>query len=243
MIFAAALAAYLPALGAGFVWNDRDYVTKPALRALGGLRLIWFKLGATEQYYPLLHSAFWAEHRIWGDAPLGYHLVNVLLHATSACILWLILRRLAVPGAWLAALIFTLHPVCAESVAWISEQKNTFSTMFYLWAAWVYLQFDERRRWRDYTLGLALFICALLCKTVAATLPAALLGRGVVAAGPAGVEARLAADAPLVRVRGGRWSVLRVGGAHLRRRAGSDFALTGVERVLLAGRVIWFYSG
>jgi tetratricopeptide (TPR) repeat protein len=243
IIFAAALAAYFPALRAGFVWNDRDYVTRPALRALGGLRLIWFKLGATEQYYPLLHSAFWAEHRLWGDSPLGYHLLNVLLHATSACLLGLILRRLAVPGAWLAAMIFTLHPVCAESVAWISEEKNTFSTLFYLLAAWAYLRFDERRRPRDYALGCCLFLCALLCKTVAATLPAALLvvfwwRRGRLEWKrdwlPILPWFGLGAAAGLFSA----WVERTYIGA-----SGSDFALSGLERVLLAGRVVWFYLG
>jgi tetratricopeptide (TPR) repeat protein len=243
IIFAAALAAYFPALSAGFVWNDRDYVTRPALRALGGLRLIWFKLGATEQYYPLLHSAFWAEHRLWGDSPLGYHLLNVLLHATSACLLGLILRRLAVQGAWLAAMIFALHPVCVESVAWISEEKNTFSTVFYLLAAWCYLRFDERRRPRDYACGFFLFLCALLCKTVAATLPAALL---VVFWWRRGRLEWKRDWLPMLP-----WFGLGAAGglfsAWVERTyigaSGSSFALSGMERVLLAGRVIWFYLG
>ena len=131
---------------------------------MSGLWLIWCKLGATEQYYPVLHSAFWIEHRLWGDAPMGYHLVNIFLHATSACLLILILRRLAVSGAWLAGALFALHPVCVESVAWISEQKNTLSTMFYLLAAIAYLNFDERRQWRSYAISSALFVMALLAR-------------------------------------------------------------------------------
>ncbi len=92
-------------------------------------------MGATQQYYPLLHSAFWVEHKLWGDATLGYHLVNILLHAAAAVLVALILRRLAIPGAYLAAAIFALHPVQVESVAWITEQKNTLSAVFYLAAA------------------------------------------------------------------------------------------------------------
>ena len=87
LVVGATSAAYLPALKAGFIWNDSDYVTAPELRSLDGLVRIWLELGATEQYYPLLHSAFWVEHRLWGDAALGYHLVNLLLHASSACFL------------------------------------------------------------------------------------------------------------------------------------------------------------
>jgi tetratricopeptide (TPR) repeat protein len=243
VIFAATVAAYFPALGAGFVWNDRDYVTRAGLRSLHGLSLIWFKLGSTEQYYPLLHSAFWVEHRLWGDSPLGYHLVNVLIHATSASLLGLMLRRLAVPGAWLAAFLFAVHPVMTESVAWISEEKNTLSTLFYLLAAGAYLRFDERRRGFDYGLGLVLFALALLSKTVAATLPAALLvvfwwrrGR---------LEGRRDV-APLLP-----WFALgALGGlfsSYVERTyigaRGSDFALSGVARGLVAGRAIWFYLG
>lgn len=79
---------------AGFIWNDSEYVTTPQLRSVDGLARIWFEVGATEQYYPLLHSAFWVQHRLFGDAPLGYHVVNLLLHATAACLLSLVLRQL-----------------------------------------------------------------------------------------------------------------------------------------------------
>ncbi len=175
LVFAATLAAYFPALRGGLLWDDDAHVTRPELQSLGGLGRIWCELGATQQYYPVLHSAFWVEHRLWGDATLGYHLVNVLLHATAACLLILVLRRLAVPGAWFAGLIFALHPVEVESVAWISEQKNTLSTVFYLLSALAYLRFDETRGRRCYGLALGLFLLALLSKSVTATLPAALL--------------------------------------------------------------------
>jgi hypothetical protein len=82
----AILIAYCPSLNGGFVWDDNGHVTKPALQSMHGLWRIWFDLGATQQYYPLLRTAFWIEHRLWGDAVLGYHLVNIALHALSACL-------------------------------------------------------------------------------------------------------------------------------------------------------------
>src|SRR5271167_1039906 len=97
LLFCAALLAYLPALRGGLVWDDASHVTRPELRSLHGLWRIWFDLGATQQYYPLLHSAFWMEHRIWGDSVLGYHLTNVTLHALAACLVVMIARRLALP--------------------------------------------------------------------------------------------------------------------------------------------------
>jgi protein O-mannosyl-transferase len=80
--------------------------------------------------YPLVHSVFWVEQKLWGDSVTGYHLVNILLHASGAVVLLQILLRLKVPGAWLAAGLFALHPVQVESVAWISELKNTLSGLF-----------------------------------------------------------------------------------------------------------------
>ena len=114
-------------------------------------------------------------HRLFGEATLGYHLVNISLHATAAFLFAVILRRLAVPGAVLAAFIFALHPVHVESVAWITELKNTLSGVFYLGAALAYLRFDTDRQRQSYALALVLFALALLSKTVTATLPAALL--------------------------------------------------------------------
>lgn len=244
LIFAATLIAYFPALRAGFIWDDfPGHVTRPELRSVSGLARIWFELGATQQYYPLLHSAFWIEHRLWGDAALGHHLVNVLLHATSACLVGAVLRRLALPGAWFAAMLFALHPVGVESVAWVSEQKNTLSTVLYLCAALAYFRFDDERRGRSYAIATILFVCALLTKTVTATLPAALL---VVDWWRRGKLEWRRDVAPLLP-----WFVLSAGagaltswverthvGAH-----GIDFALGPVERVLLAGRALWFYLG
>jgi hypothetical protein len=125
------------------LWDDAGHITRPDLRSLHGLWRIWFEIGATQQYYPVLHSAFWLEHRQWGDSLVGYHVVNVALHSLCALLLVAILRRLSLRGALLAGLIFAVHPVMVESVAWIAEQKNTVSTAFYLASALAYLRFDE----------------------------------------------------------------------------------------------------
>src|SRR5438093_10992462 len=169
------LLAYHPAWHGGILWDDDGHLTRADLRSLHGLWRIWFDLGATQQYYPLLHSAFWIEHTLWGDAVVGYHVANILLHGLAVCLLLLILRRLKVPGVALAAAIFALHPVHVESVAWITEQKNILSAVFYLSAALIYLRFDNSRKATPYVLATALFVLGLLSKTVTATLPAALL--------------------------------------------------------------------
>lgn len=243
LFFLAALVVYHPALHGGFIWDDDGHVTRADLRSIGGLYRIWFEPGATQQYYPLLHSAFWLEHKLWGDAVLGYHLVNVLLHASAATLFGALLRRLAVPGAWFAAVLFLLHPVCVESVAWISEQKNTLSLVLYLGAAIACLRFDRDRTFRSYALASIVFLLALLTKTVTATLPAALL---VVFWWQRGRLDWRRDALPLLP-----WFALgALGGlftAHFERKLmgaeGADFTLNLLERALLAGRIFWFYIG
>lgn len=142
LLLGVTLIAYLPAIHGGFIWDDDDYITENrTLIDLEGLRRIWFQLGATPQYYPLVFTSFWLERRLWGVDPQGYHVVNVLLHALAAILLGRVLSRLQVPGAWLAAAVFALHPVHVESVAWITERKNVLSAVFYFAAALAYLRF------------------------------------------------------------------------------------------------------
>jgi protein O-mannosyl-transferase len=243
LFLAAVLAAYLPALRGGLLWDDDAHVTKQALRSLHGLWRIWFDVGATQQYYPLLHSAFWVEHRLWGDAVLGYHLANVAFHAAAAWLLVLLLRRLAFPVPVLAGLVFALHPVCVESVAWISEQKNTLSAVLYLSAALLYLGFDDTRHRGRYACASALFVLALLTKSVTATLPAALLVLFWWRRGRLGWRRDVIPLLPwfLVAIASGLLT------SFLERKLigaeGADFTFTFLQRLLLAGRVIVFYAG
>ena len=131
------LAVYKPSWNGQPIWDDDHHITRPELRSIGGIERIWTQLGATQQYYPLIHSVFWIEYHLWGDSTFGYHLVNILLHFLSVLLLVCILRRLAIPGAWFVAAIFALHPVQVESVAWITELKNTLSGVFFFAAYWL----------------------------------------------------------------------------------------------------------
>jgi tetratricopeptide (TPR) repeat protein len=151
-----------------------------------GLRDIWLgfyrdpaKGGAlvvkTYQYYPLVFTSLWIDHRLFGLDPMGYHVVNVLLHLANAGLVLLLARRLAIPGAGFVAALFAVHPMMVESVAWVAERKNVLSGLFYLAAFLAYLRFDGDGRLRWYGASFALFLCALLSKTVTATLPLALL--------------------------------------------------------------------
>src|SRR5205085_3877913 len=141
-LIAAAVVAYVPALHGQFIWDDDSWTTKveAVLRDLPGLGSIWLKPTALQQYYPLTGTTFWIDYHLWGWWTLPYHIENVLLHALGAFLFWKVLKRLEVPGAWLAAWIFALHPVMVESVAWITERKNVLSLPLFLGSVLFYLR-------------------------------------------------------------------------------------------------------
>lgn len=234
------LVAYGNALRAGYIWDDAQYLTQnPLMGSLAGLKRIWLTT-QTPQYYPLVFTSFWVEHALWGLQPFGYHLVNVLLHGAIAVLVWRLLRRLGVPGAWLAAAIFALHPVQVESVAWVTERKNVLSGLFYLLALGRYLDFEERGRERDYGVALVLFVAALLSKSVAATMPAAAL---IVLWWREGRIRRSSVVRLLPFFALGALSGLATAWLEVHRvgAEGAAWDLGILQRVLLAGRIPWFY--
>ncbi|MBI2826508.1 MAG: tetratricopeptide repeat protein [Planctomycetia bacterium] len=253
VLVAVTFLAYAPVLRNAFVWDDDDYIVNNAnLRSLDGLWRIWCVPRSLPQYYPLVHTTFWVEHRLWGADPVGYHLVNVLLHGAAAVLVWRLLVRLKAPGAWLAAALFAVHPVCVESVAWATERKNVLAGVLALASLLAYFRFatpeedpavgDDRARWRYYRLALALYVAGLLAKTVVVSVPAVILvvvwwKRGRIAwrdLGPLVPFFVLGAGLGLVTV----WIERHQVGA-----SGAEWELSFVDRVLVAGRALWFYAG
>src|SRR5437867_11978644 len=237
------MLAYQPAWHGGFLWDDDAHIATLERRSLDGLRRIWFVPRTTQQYYPLLYSSSWLQERLWRDSPTGYHLVNLLLHIGCAVLVLKILRRLRIPGAELATIIFALHPVNVETVAWITERKNTLSGVFGLAATLWYLKFAEGRSRRSYALALGLFLFGLLSKTTIVTLPLALLvifwwKRGAISwrrdVVPLAPFFFLSAAAGLMT----SWVEYSNMGYKARTL---DFSL--VDRCLIAGRAFWFQLG
>ena len=183
VLAALVVVSYFPALQAEFVWDDFLLTKLKAVSSWNGIWQLWFdpetaylQRDAVEgHYWPLLYTTFWLEHKLWGFAPLGYHAVNLVLQFVNTVLLWRLLLRLGIPGAWFAAAVFAVHPLHTESVAWVISRKDLLSGLFYLVAFFMWVRFIEVPHPRRYVAALLSFAAALLCKSVAITLPAALL--------------------------------------------------------------------
>ena len=239
--------SYFPTTRAGFVWDDEIVTTLTAIRDWGGIEELWFAPGSAYlqgevgegHYWPLTYSTFWLEHKLWGLAPTGYHVVNLLLHFANTALLWCLLLRLAVPGAWLVAAVFAVHPLHVESVAWIIERKDLLSALFYLTAVLGWIRFVEEPRRERYILVLVLFVAGLLSKSIVVTLPVALLiyhwwqwGR--------------VTQTDLVRLMPFFLVALCITAADLSFYTAREILALGyspIERVLIAARALWFYAG
>lgn len=262
LLIATVFLVYLPALNGGFVWDDDAWTAHllPVFQSISGLVTIWSHPTTLQQYYPLTGTTFWLDFQMWSFWTLPYHLENILLHLVSVFLFWRLLLRLQVPGAWLAAALFALHPVMVESVGWITERKNVLSLALYLGSLLAYERFapwvepkpgtsdtspdvTPGERTRSYMLALFFFLGALLAKTTAFPLPAVILllvwwkrgcfnwRRDVVPTLPFFAIA-------IVMCLLTAWLEKTHVGAQ-----GEDFNLTGPQRCLIAGHAPWFYLG
>ena len=188
-IFLLTIIIYIPAMTAGYIWDDDQELTaNPDLKDVPGLVQIWSGARAAD-YLPLKTTMLWVEYHIWDIVaimtpkewgvtpltPVGYHVMNIIIHGLAAMLLVVALKQLGVPGAWLAGLIFAIHPVHVESVAWVSERKNTLSLIFYLLTFIAYFKFERTKNWGMYAWALLAFVAACLCKSHVVVLPVALL--------------------------------------------------------------------
>ena len=240
--------SYFPALAGGFVWDDVTLPKSTPLHTWSGLAQIWFTprglIRHESHYWPLLYTLFWLEHKLWGLAPFGYHLVNLLLHTGVVLLLWRLLLRLGVPGAWFAAAVFAVHPLHVESVAWVMGRKDLLATVFYLSSVLAYIRFTEmprgRRRGKHYLLAMTLFVLGLLSKSIIVTLPVVLLlwhwwrhGRVTLADGSRTLPFFLVG--------------LGIGLAdyvyYISNKPPFSFAYTPLERGLIAAHALAFYVG
>jgi hypothetical protein len=238
--------AYIPAMRAGYVWDDDKYVTdNPLVLDSDGLYRTWFSTDSPTQYFPLVFTILRLEHNLWNLNPIGYHITNIILHIINAILLWLLLRYLSIPAAWLIAAIFALHPVQVESVAWITELKNLLMTFFFFLSLLAYLRFvnlsgKSKPAWPLFLLSLVLYAASLLSKTTACTMPAALVLVLWVKHTPFSKK-RLIEIISYVAL-GLAMGLLTIWWEfHHQGTSRLELGLSVLDRILLASRAIWFY--
>ncbi len=239
-------AAYVPAIKGGFVWDDDDYVTdNPLLTAPDGFYNIWFSTDAPSQYFPLTYTTYWVEYRLWGFNPFGYHVVNVAIHIANALLLWLVLRRLSIPGAWFASAVFALHPVQVESVAWITERKNVLMLFFSLlsvlcWMKFIFGSNSIRRAVLFYAVSLLLFALALFSKTTACMLPVVLVLilwlRGLPL-----TSKRWLRLVPFIAMGIGMGFFIMWWEKYHQGTSAVNLGIGPADKLLISGRALWFY--
>lgn len=243
LVVLAALAAWLPGvIDAAFIWDDDQYVTENRnLESAAGLLRTWTEPRSIPQYYPLTHTTFHLERALFGENPRGFRATNLLLHLGSALLLLSLLRRLGVPGAPIAALLFAVHPLQAESVLWITERKNLLSLFLMLLALKALLDFAGRGGRSRWALAFLLFAAALAAKSVSCVLPAAFL----VLRWMQGALGRrdLLASLPFFGLGLlSAWFTAHLEASHVG-ATGQAFELDLVERLTVAGRASLFYAG
>ena len=237
-----AFVFYIPALGAGYVWDDGVLTANPLVAAPDGLLRFWLSPSENKHephYWPLVYTTFWLEYRLWGTDPFGYHLDNILLHVVCTLLLWRVLRRLEIPGAWFAAALFAVHPVHVESVAWICERKDVLSGALYLGAVWAYLEFDTSRGRRSYALALALYVLSLWSKSITVSLPFALAIVLWWKHGRLSVKRDLRPLVPFLLC--GVLLTLFDLSLFYGASTAAELEINLLERLQIAGRALWFY--
>ena len=236
------IASYLPVLDAGFVWDDVIFVEEPVVHNWSGLWNIWFSPSDIKKeghYWPVVYTSFWLDHKLWGLNPLGYHVVNLLLHLVNVLLIWRLLGLLAVPGAWIIAAVFAVHPLHVESVAWVIERKDLLSAFFYLAAVLTWIRYVRVRKAGQYALALGLFTAGLLSKSIVVTLPAALLIWHWWQSGRV-TRVDLTRLTPFFGV---ALAVTAFDLSFYASREPLSLGYSLAERVLIAGHALWFYVG
>lgn len=176
VIAAAGFWVFSPAFQGNWIWDDGWYIaTNPLLHNMTGLWKFWFQPGSWVEYYPLEETVQWMQWRLWDNDTLGYHLTNVFLHVVNALLVWRLLNKFGLHLAWLGGLLFAVHPAQVESVAYISELKNTLSLPFFLLASCFWIDYEKHRQKRDYQWALGLFLAGMLCKITLAPFPVLIL--------------------------------------------------------------------
>lgn len=173
-----AAVSYYPASLAQFVWDDYAFTTALPVQNLSGIWQIWFQpttLVHEGHYWPIVYTTFWLQHKLWGYSTVAYHVANIVFHIFTSLLLWRLMWRLEISGAWLIAAIFAIHPVHVEPVAWVIGRKDVLAGLFTIACLLTYLRFGQSRRLAHYLFALCLYVLSMFCKTTVVTLPVVIL--------------------------------------------------------------------
>jgi len=171
---------YSPAYHGDWLWDDDQAITaNPVAQGPWSFYKHWVRPDGAD-YFPLTATAFWLEWHAFGMSPTGYHAVNIILHIIGSLLFWRLLHVMKLPGAWLGGLLFAIHPICIESVTWVSELKNTLSQPLFLLSAISYVQFDDSDKStpaanRHYVWAIVFFLLSMFAKTSVVAMPVVLL--------------------------------------------------------------------
>lgn len=238
-----ALVAHAASLWCGWIWDDDSYVTaNTVIQSPDGILSIWVP-GSTPQYYPLVFLGFWIQHALIGLEPFWFHMVNVLMHAANAALLFVVLKRIGVASSFWIAALFAVHPMGVETVAWVTERKNLQSMLFALASIFFFIRMLDAGKQgsaRAWTASFACFVAALLSKTTAVFVPPCLVM--IVVWQRRRLDAHMLLAVAPYFVLG---AVLGLFTAHIERvhvgATGDEFALGVLDRLQLAGKVAVFY--
>lgn len=246
IIFVLTMLIYIPPLNAPPHWDDGGYLTENYhVRNLRGLYVFWFKPTNMWQYYPVVFTSYWIEYHLWGYALWAYRIVNVVFHVANAILLLIILRRLKVPAAFVIALIFACHPIHVETLVYIAERKNILSCFFFMLAMlayWRYADGPTRGRWWAYAGAIISFILAIQSKTVVFVFPFVMALVLFYQRGKLKIR-DLWPLVPFVIIAIPQALIVRHIEHTLVGASGPDFEFTIIEKILIAGRCLWFYIG
>lgn len=242
LLAAIILLVYTPVFVAEFVWDDAVLRNNPLLESGKGLWRIWSapgQLPGEEHYWPVTYTVFWVQHWLWGGNAGLYHAVNLFLHVANSFLIWVLLSRLRIPGGWLAAMLFGVHPIHVESVAWIIELKDVLSGFFYLLGVWGYVHWFQAGSRRAYLGSIVACLAGMLSKSVVVTLPIVLLLLVMGWSGGARRRKALVGIVPFAAVAFGL-ALLDLLVVHASARA--PFYLGWPERLVSVGKAFWFYA-
>lgn len=175
-IIASALWIFWPTVHGDWIADDSLYITdNKLLDDPQRLWKAWFQIGSFVEYYPIHETVQWLQWQLLGKNPFGYHLTNIVLHIVSAMLIWRLLSKLGCRFAWLGGMIFVVHPMMVESVAWISEFKNTLSLPPFLVALCFWVDYEEHKKNQDYVRAFLWFLVSMLCKITVSPFPVFIL--------------------------------------------------------------------